>query len=125
VRDPCRLPQDDLDVLKWDQLQALAAAEIVDSNAMRLRLKELVVAVLFQQSGRHGHQRRGPMRLLALDPVDAREPVKEIFDHRVGRLQRGRLRCGVRQIRTGKQRKQDHKREGYTNREVRGDVSLS
>src|SRR6202042_3507139 len=75
VGDPSGHAEDDLGVLKRDQLEALRGAEVVESLAMRLRLPELVVSILFFQARRNSDQRRHPVRLLALDTRDARKPV--------------------------------------------------
>ncbi len=72
------MPDYDLGVLKRDKLDPLAAAEVVGRQPVAHRLEELVVAHLFLQPRGDGHQRRYPMRLLALDLCHAREPVYEV-----------------------------------------------
>ena len=72
-----RHPDYDFGILKRDELQPLAAAEVVGRDAVARRLEELVVAQLLFEPRGNGHQRSYPVRLLALDLGDARKPVYE------------------------------------------------
>src|SRR5580658_7242750 len=73
-----RDPDYDFGILKRDQLDSLAGAEVVDRNTVAHRLEVLVVAhFLFEPRG-DGHQRCDPVRLLALALSNARKPVYEI-----------------------------------------------
>src|ERR1700685_54998 len=73
-----RDPDYDFGILKRDQLDSLAGAEVVDRNTVAHRLEVLVVArFLFEPRG-DGHQRSYPVGLLALDLGDTWEPVNEV-----------------------------------------------
>lgn len=79
VGDPRRHAEDYFDILERNQFEALSSAKVIDCDAMRLRLPELVIAEFFLQAGRDGNKRRNPMRLLTLYPRDSRKPVGEVI----------------------------------------------
>ena len=98
VSDPGRHSKYDFSVLKRDEFQTLARAEIVGRDTVRIGLPQLIVADFLFQTGRYSHQWSYPVRLLALDSRDTRKPVYEIvFDCgpkvRQGLRARGRRRA--------------------------------
>ena len=72
--------------------QTLAGAEVVGRDAMRVRLPQLIVSDFLFQARRHSHQRRYPVRLLALDLSDSRKPVCEVGHNRGAKVRAARRR---------------------------------
>ena len=80
MRDPGRYPEYYFSILKRDQFQSLAGAEIVGRDTVRIRLPQLIVSDFLFQPWSNGHQRGDPVRLLALDFSDPRKPVYKVVD---------------------------------------------
>src|SRR5262249_55920045 len=94
--NPSRYTENDLRVLKRDQLETFICAEIIERFAVRLRLPQLVVAELFFESWGDGDKRRHPVWLFFLYARDARKPIREVL---YNRRKRGRVICRRRRIR--------------------------
>jgi hypothetical protein len=67
--------EDDLALLKRNQLQSLAPALVVRTHPFGIRLPELIVAIFLFQTRRGWRERCHPMRLLVLSFVYAGNPV--------------------------------------------------
>src|SRR4029077_6003067 len=79
VSDPGRHSKYDFSVLKRDEFETLARAEVVGRDTMRIGLPQLIVPDFLFQTGSYGHQRSYPVRLLALNFSDPGKPVYEVI----------------------------------------------